>query len=124
MVDVENYSKIRHENVLLFLGASVDNSEELSIVMQPPKQQESLHQVLSSPRRLNKLPHTLKWSIAHQMAQAVSYLHAKGVYVGPALHSGNIFLESKIKLSLVDFGFGTDMYVHLELTPYFTSLFA
>lgn len=109
IIDVENYSKIRHDNVLLFLGASVENGDELTIVVQPPKHQESLHQLLCSPRRLNKLPHSLKWNVAHQMAQAVSYLHAKDVSVGPALHSGNVFLESKIKLSLVDFDFGPDM---------------
>jgi serine/threonine protein kinase len=76
-----------------------------AIVLHPPKQQQSLHQLLNSPRRLNKLPHNLKWNMAQQLAQAVSYLHAKDVCVGPALHSGNVFLEAKIKLSLVDFGF-------------------
>ncbi|XP_055337305.1 uncharacterized protein LOC129587537 [Paramacrobiotus metropolitanus] len=124
MSDVENFSKIRHENVLLFMAASVDNANELAIVMQPPKHGESLHRLLASPRRLNKLPHTLKWSIAHQIAQTISYLHAKDILVGPALHSGNIFLESKIKLSLVDFGFGSDMFSRDASQNYLASYLA
>ncbi|OQV15177.1 putative Serine/threonine-protein kinase CTR1 [Hypsibius exemplaris] len=103
---VERQSKIRHDNVLLFLGAAVDNAEQLAIVLQPPQRQQSLHQLLNSPRRLNKLPHNFKWNMALQLAQAVAYVHAKDVCVGAALHSGNVFLEAKIKLSLLDFGFG------------------
>ena len=103
----ETQSKIRHENVLQFLGASVDRADQLAIVLQPPARQQSLHHLLASPRRLNKLPHPLKWHMARQVAQTVAYLHdKKGVCVGGALHSANLFPEAKVKLSLLDFGFG------------------
>jgi kinase suppressor of Ras 2 len=42
-------------------------------------------------------------NITRQIAQALGYLHAKGI-VMCTLNSQNIFLESKVKICLMDYG--------------------
>lgn len=42
-------------------------------------------------------------SIGRQVAQAMGYLHAKGI-TAQVLNSRNIYLEPKVKLSLLDQG--------------------
>ncbi|XP_015795404.1 kinase suppressor of Ras 2 isoform X2 [Tetranychus urticae] len=90
---------VRHENIVLFMGACVD-SPNLSVITSMRKGISLLehihvkHQVISPPNRIN---------IARQIAQAMGYLHAKGI-IHKRLTSNNIILESKVKICLIDQG--------------------
>lgn len=91
--EVSVLSMIRHENVVLFMGACLE----------PP----NLAVITSIRRGLSLYNHVhvrqdlfslySKITIAKQIAQGMSYLHAKGIVL-PALTAMNVFLESKVKL--------------------------
>ncbi|XP_074599754.1 uncharacterized protein LOC141854098 isoform X2 [Brevipalpus obovatus] len=96
---------IRHENIVLFMGACVDlpHLAVVTSMRKGPTLFEHLHvknQIISPPNRIN---------IARQIAQAMGYLHAKGI-VHEKLSSNNIILESKVKISLMDQGSATYGY--------------
>uniref|UniRef100_A0A5S6Q9K1 Protein kinase domain-containing protein n=1 Tax=Trichuris muris TaxID=70415 RepID=A0A5S6Q9K1_TRIMR len=97
--EVSMLNNIRHENIVLFMG----------VVMEPP-----LLAVVTSVQNGDSLYNTLhvkgqvlslfsKLSIARQVAQGMSYLHSRGIVLR-SLTSRNIMLESKVKVSTIDFG--------------------
>ncbi|XP_045128726.1 kinase suppressor of Ras 2-like [Portunus trituberculatus] len=93
---VASLSMIRHENIVLFMGASMA-PPNLAIVT-GVRRGMSLHQHTSSR---GSIPYPSRVNIARQVAQAMSYLHSRGIIHG-RLNSRNVFLEAKIKLSLLD----------------------
>lgn len=98
---VKSMSMIRHENISLFMGICTDiNLPQLAIVTSVRKAQ-SLYEQIHVDKVHCPLPN--KIHIARQVAQGMSYLHAKGI-VHRKLNSKNILLESKVKLCLLDEG--------------------
>ncbi|XP_069980907.1 uncharacterized protein [Penaeus vannamei] len=93
---VSSLSMIRHENIVLFMGACMA-PPHLAIVT-GVRRGMSLHQHTSSR---GSIPYPSRVNIARQVAQAMSYLHSRGIIHG-RLNSRNVFLEAKIKLSLLD----------------------
>ena len=92
-------TKIRHENVMLFVGACLEKNHLAVITsMQTGKSvYECLHvkqQSFSFPSKLN---------ILRQVAQAMGYLHARGI-VHKKISSNNIIIENKVKICLMDQG--------------------
>ncbi|XP_069946514.1 kinase suppressor of Ras 1-like [Cherax quadricarinatus] len=93
---VSSLSMIRHENIVLFMGACM-LPPNLAIVT-GVRRGMSLHQHTTSR---GSIPYPSRVNIARQVAQAMSYLHSRGIIHG-RLNSRNVFLEAKIKLSLLD----------------------
>ncbi|XP_068207353.1 kinase suppressor of Ras 2-like [Palaemon carinicauda] len=93
---VGSLSMIRHENIVLFMGACMV-PPNLAIVT-GVRRGMSLHQHTTSR---GSIPYPSRVNIARQVAQAMSYLHSRGIIHG-RLNSRNVFLEAKIKLSLLD----------------------
>lgn len=91
--EVSVLSMIRHENVVLFMGACLE-PPNLAVITSV-RRGLSLYNHLHVRQDLFSL-HS-KISIAKQIAQGMSYLHAKGIVL-PALTTMNVFLESKVKL--------------------------
>eukprot|EP00057_Strongylocentrotus_purpuratus_P029969 XP_780355.3 PREDICTED: serine/threonine-protein kinase B-raf [Strongylocentrotus purpuratus] len=93
--EVAMLSKIRHENIALFMGACVEpgNLAVVNSIHKGP----SLYHHLHVQRR--KLQTSSKMDIARQIGQAMGYLQAKGIIVGH-LSSRCVYLESKVKLSV------------------------
>lgn len=91
--EVSVLSMIRHENVVLFMGACLE-PPNLAVIT-------SVRRGLSLYNHLHVRQDLFSWqfkiSIAKQIAQGMSYLHAKGIVL-PALTTMNVFLESKVKL--------------------------
>ena len=75
---------------LYYVGCRCSNSDLKGLSIY-----DKLH--LSSDR----LPTRTRINIARQVAQAVGYLHAKGITT-KTLNSKNIYFEPKVKLSLID----------------------
>jgi len=96
--DIRSLTHIRHENIVLYMGACVE-PPKFAIITSPIKA-DSLynHTVLRGCR----LSSNMKLSILRQTANAFSYLHAKGITHG-RLSAHNIFLETKVKVSLLDY---------------------
>ncbi|XP_031561524.1 uncharacterized protein LOC116297441 [Actinia tenebrosa] len=91
--EVSLLSMIRHENVVLFMGACLE-PPNLAFITSVRKGL-SLHTHLHV--RHDFFPLSTRISIARQIAQGMSYLHAKGIVL-PHFNSMNVFLESKVKL--------------------------
>ena len=96
--DVRSLAQIRHENFVLYMGACCE-PPRFAIVTSPLKA-PSLHTELAT-KGLGLSDYS-KLSILRQTVNAFSYLHAKNISHG-RLSSHNIFLESKVKVSLLDY---------------------
>ncbi|CAB4020575.1 Kinase suppressor of Ras 1, partial [Paramuricea clavata] len=98
-MQVQTFRKTRHENLVLFMGAC----------MEPPKLAiiTSLCKDHHLYRRIHGLKETLPVNkvmlILKQIAQAMSYLHSRGV-VHADLKTKNIFFENESKVVITDFG--------------------
>jgi kinase suppressor of Ras 2 len=107
--DVANLGRIRHENVCLFMGACLQAPVQAVVTseLKGTSVYERLH--VSA----DKLPLRSRVSIARQVAQALGYLHAKGI-AARCLSSRNIYLDPKVKLSVLDHGM-VDMTTHARV---------
>ena len=95
--DVEKLSNTRHENIVLYMGACVEPPNFL-IITNLITSNSLYASIMFQGINLNK---TNKLSILRQTANALSYLHHKGIVHGQ-LSSHNIFLETTVKVSLLD----------------------
>lgn len=95
--EVAQLCMIRHENILLFMGACIE-PPHLAIITSMRKG-PSLHEQIHLKR--HTLPMHTKFSIVRQVAQGMSYLHAKGI-LHRKLSSRNIILESRVKICIMD----------------------
>ena len=91
-------SRLRHENLQLFMGAIVEPVPCIITSMNKgPTLYEKIH------RHKEFLSRTYKISIARQVTNAISYLHAKGIsFSCSSINSHHIILENKVKLCLID----------------------
>ncbi|GAB6026977.1 hypothetical protein CHUAL_013646 [Chamberlinius hualienensis] len=108
---VKSMSMIRHENISLFMGICTDiHLGQLAIVTSVRKAQSLYEQI-----HVEKVhcPLAKKIHIARQVAQGMSYLHAKGI-VHRKLNSKNILLENKVKLCLLDEGMAEQQLDRLD----------
>eukprot|EP00112_Aurelia_sp_Birch-Aquarium-sp1_P003628 Seg1409.3 transcript_id=Seg1409.3/GoldUCD/mRNA.D3Y31 product="Kinase suppressor of Ras 1" protein_id=Seg1409.3/GoldUCD/D3Y31 len=91
-------NSIRHENVILFMGACIE-APDLAVVTSISKGC-SLYTHVHEKNTMFNL--SSKLSIITQIAQGMEYLHAKKIELGK-LCSRNIFLESKVKIGVTDY---------------------
>ncbi|XP_071965062.1 kinase suppressor of Ras 2-like isoform X2 [Antedon mediterranea] len=94
--EISMLSKIRHENIALFMGACID-APNFCVVTSI--RGVSLYDRIHRASRDNRLSLNSRVHIARQIAQGMGYLHAKGIVVG-CLNSKNIYLESKVKVCM------------------------
>lgn len=97
--EVSAHKNTRHDNIVLFLGFCMEG-DTFGIVMSPCKG-KSLHYLLHEKKERIELSAVL--SISQQICQGVSYLHTKKI-LHKDLRSKNIFVESKHKVVITDFG--------------------
>ncbi|XP_070543388.1 kinase suppressor of Ras 2-like isoform X2 [Ptychodera flava] len=97
--EVAVLSRIRHENIELFMGVSLEPTN-MAVVTSEHKGASLFEHVHLKGERMFI---GSKINVARQIAQGMGYLHAMGVHVGSKLNSRNIFMESKVKLCLLGF---------------------
>lgn len=97
--EVAAHKNTRHDNIVLFLGYCMEQ-DRLAIVMSLCKGQP-LHRMLHEAKERIDLSVALQ--LATQICQGVSYLHTKKI-LHKDLRSKNIFIESKNKVVITDFG--------------------
>ncbi|XP_064608724.1 uncharacterized protein LOC135472922 [Liolophura sinensis] len=97
--EVSNMSMIRHDNITLFMGACLEppTLAVVSGLSRRPSLYESIH------IKGEKMQLHMRVQIIRQIAQAMGYLHAKGIILR-RLNTKNIFLEPKVKISIMDHG--------------------
>lgn len=97
--EVTAHKNTRHDNIVLFLGFCID-ADKFGIVMSLCKGRP-LHYIIHETNESIDLGTALV--IATQICQGVSYLHTKKI-LHKDLRSKNIFIESKNKVVITDFG--------------------
>ncbi|KFD48396.1 hypothetical protein M514_10748 [Trichuris suis] len=97
--EVSVLNNIRHENIVLFMGVVMEPA--LLAVVTSVQNGDSLYNSLHVKGQV--LSQVSKLSIARQVAQGMSYMHSRGIVLRH-LTSKNIMLESKVKISTIDFG--------------------
>ncbi|CAD5125845.1 DgyrCDS14044 [Dimorphilus gyrociliatus] len=100
--EVSRMCMIRHDNIALFMGACIDHPN-LAIVTGMRKGISVYEQIRQPQSSSCVMTLSYKLSIAKQVSQAMGYLHARGIPM-KKLNSKNVFLESKVKLCLNDYG--------------------
>ncbi len=93
----------RHSNIVQLIGVCQSYSGHYLIIME----------YCSGPtlRKLNEseeLPWNKRLSIAFQIAQAMSYLHSRGI-IHRDLKSENILFDDKGEVKVCDFGFARNI---------------
>lgn len=97
--EVAQMGMIRHENIVLFMGACIE-PQRLAVITSMRKG-PTLFEYLHLKR--HRLPFHSKHNIARQIAQGMGYLHAKDI-THKRLNSKNIILECRVKLCIMDHG--------------------
>ena len=92
-------SSLRHPNIVLYMGASVDKDNYYMITEYVPR--GTLFDLIHTEKY--KLSDRMKIKIAFQLAQAVKYLHSRNI-AHCDLKSGNILLDDELNVKLGDFG--------------------
>jgi len=105
-LDVQSLSKLRHENILLFMGIATDNTTHTIVNSAPRGVSVATFRRGVKNGKSERIGMRAAVSISRQVAQATGYLHARGIVYGK-LNPHNIFLEGdnyRVKLSLLDHG--------------------
>ncbi|XP_067648176.1 kinase suppressor of Ras 2 [Eurosta solidaginis] len=97
-LEVANFKKTRHENLVLFMGACM-NPPHLAIVTSLCKG-NTLYTYIHARR--DKFTINRTTLVAQQISQGMGYLHARGIH-HKDLRTKNIFLENG-KVIITDFG--------------------
>ncbi len=95
--DVDKLSNTRHENIVLYMGACVE-PPKFSIITSLITSNSLYTSIMFQGINLKK---TEQLNILRQTANALSYLHDRSIIHGK-LCSHNIFLETTVKVSLLD----------------------
>lgn len=106
--EVRRLAMIRHENIVLYMGVSVGVGGGCYSIVTSAVKADSLHYRLTSRK---KMPVDYKVLVARQMANALGYIHSRGIVHG-RLSSQNVFLENKVQLSLIDYAAGAPNAVY------------
>jgi serine/threonine protein kinase len=98
LAEVRRLTQIRHENIVLYMGASVEPPQFAIITSLIKADSLAAHMEMPGSR----LSATAKLALLRQTSNAFSYLHCRGITHG-RLSAHNIFLESTVKVSLLDY---------------------
>jgi len=101
--EIEILSKLRHPKVILFLGVALDNKNCKYIICEYMKNGCLYDLVHNSFKRSQYVTPSLKFRIARDIAQGMSYLHGLRI-IHRDLHSKNILLDGKFTAKVADFG--------------------
>ena len=101
--EINIIASMRHPNILLFMGVTIDNDTYYMITEYLPS--GSLHEYLheSKKNRAKPLTDKQKIKIALQIAIAVQYIHSRQI-LHCDLKSANILIDKNFNIKLIDFG--------------------
>ena len=110
-------SRIRHTNIIQFLGTSRDPESRLPVLLME-LMDESLTSFLERPQDPPPLPFHIQVNIAHDVAQALAYLHLNEI-LHRDLSSNNVLLVGSSRAKVTDFGMSKLLGNDPRLTPTF-----
>ena len=98
----EFLTSLRHPNIVLFLGFSMDQDTNFPILLME-LMDESLTWFLESG--LESLPFHIEVNICHDVALALSFLHSNGI-IHRNLSSNNVLMIGNVRAKVTDFSMG------------------
>lgn len=115
--ECETLSKVRHPNVVQFLGAYQDKHTHLPVIVM-----ELMHESLSRLLfRTKTLPLYVEVNITHDVSQSLAYLHSfKPPIVHRDLSSNNIMISPEYRAKITDLGVAKvakGSFLNLDNTP-------
>ena len=110
-------SRIRHPNIIQFLGTSHDPESRLPVLLME-LMDESLTSFLERPQDPPPLPFHVQVNVAHDVAQALAYLHLNEI-LHRDLSSNNVLLVGSSRAKVTDFGMSKLLGNDPRLTPTF-----
>ena len=110
-------SRMGHPNVIQYLGTSRDPESGLPVLLME-LMDESLTSFLEQPQDPPPLPFHIQVNIAHDVAQALAYLHFNNV-LHRDLSSNNVLLIGSSRAKVTDFGMAKLLGNDPRLTPTF-----
>ena len=103
--EINIIASMRHPNILLFMGVTIDNNTYYMITEYLPS--GSLHEYLHLNKNKQNKPQPLtdkqKIKIALQIAIAVQYIHSRQI-LHCDLKSANVLIDKNFNIKLIDFG--------------------
>ena len=94
--------KLRHPNIVLLLGISIDDNENLFIMLEYCEQ-KSMNQFVNLYK--NVIPELTKFEILFDVAKALTYFHNNSPKViHRDMKPENIFITGDVKAKVGDFG--------------------
>ena len=100
--EYEFLTSLRHPNIVLFLGFSMDQDTNFPILLME-LMDESLTWFLESG--LEPLPFHIEVNICHDVAMALSFLHSNGI-IHKNLSSNNVLMIGNVRAKITDFSMG------------------
>ena len=97
--EINIISSMRHPNILLYMGTTIDNDNYYMITEYLPK--GSLYEYLHNKRGF--LTDYQKIKISFQIAIAIQYIHSRKI-LHCDLKSSNVLIDEDFKIKLSDFG--------------------
>ena len=108
--EINIISNLRHPNILLYIGASIDKNNNFYIVTEYISNgnlfdylHKNNNEYEDNKSNYNKLNTKLKLKIAYQIALSIKYLHSRNI-THCDIKSSNILLENDFDIKLSDFG--------------------
>ena len=99
--EINIIASMRHPNILLFMGVTIDNNTYYMITEYLPS--GSLHECLHKKSKRKPLTDKQKIKIALQIAIAVQYIHSRQI-LHCDLKSANVLIDNNYNIKLIDFG--------------------
>ena len=99
-------SRLRHPNIVQFLGVFFRPASSLPVLVME-KLLMSLHSLLDpdEPESTKYIPFSLKWSILHDIARGIAYLHSQSPpLVHRDLSARNVLLNEAMVAKIADLG--------------------
>ncbi|KAG5051235.1 hypothetical protein JHK87_003433 [Glycine soja] len=113
MNEVQILARLRHKSLVTLFGCTHRHSRELLLVYEfIPNGTVADHLQGRSTKSTNLLPWPIRLNIAVETAEALAYLHAKGV-IHRDVKTNNILLDDNFRVKVADFGLSRDFPNHV-----------
>ena len=99
--ECEVMSRIRHPNIVLYLGLRTDPETRLPVLLMELLDESLTSMLEQSPKAL--LPYHIQVDICYDVALALSYLHSHNI-IHRDLSSNNVLITAKRRAKVTDFG--------------------